>query len=78
MNTTRMSHEVSKWLGSVGYNPNIHHLYVGEIAHLLTIDPNFQRDIQVSPSSLLSSSSILRIASMDLDWEFNLGTLGIV
>ena len=29
--------EVSKWLGSVGYNPNIPHLEVGEIAHLLTI-----------------------------------------
>ena len=24
--TTWMSHEVSTWLGSVGYNPNIHHL----------------------------------------------------
>ena len=29
------------------YISNIFDLQVGEIAHLLTIDPNFQRDIQV-------------------------------
>ena len=34
-----MSQEVSKRLGSVGYNPDISHLYVGEITHLQTIDP---------------------------------------
>ena len=34
-----MSQEVSKRLGSVGHNPNISHLYVGEITHLQTIDP---------------------------------------
>ena len=45
--STWMSQEVSKRLGSVGYNPNIPHLQVGEITHLLTIDPNFQQDIQV-------------------------------
>ena len=38
-----MSPEVSKWV----IPPNIPHLEVGEITHLLTIDPNFQRDIQV-------------------------------
>ena len=35
----RMSQEVSKWLGSVGYNPNIPHLKVGYkpfTNHLLT------------------------------------------
>ena len=31
-----MSQEVSKRLGSVGYNRNIPHLQVGEITHLLT------------------------------------------
>ena len=33
----------------MGYNPNIPHLEVpvGEISHFLSIDPNFQRDIQV-------------------------------
>ena len=35
----------------MGYNPKIPHLQagytVGEITHLPTIDPNFQRDIQV-------------------------------
>ncbi len=41
---------MSRWiLGSMGYNPNVCplNLEVGEITHLLTIDPNFQRDIQV-------------------------------
>ena len=43
---TWMSKEVSKRLGSVGYNPNISHLSVGYNPLILTIDPNFQRDIQ--------------------------------
>ena len=36
-----MSQEVSKRLVSLGYNPNTSHLSVGEITHLLTIDPHF-------------------------------------
>ena len=32
----------AKVIGSVGYNPNIHHFEVGEISHLLSIDPNFR------------------------------------
>ena len=41
---------MSRWnLGSVGYNPNIPHLYVMKWNNplILTIDPNLQRDIQV-------------------------------
>jgi len=30
-----------KRLGSLGFNPNISHLQVGEITHFLTIDPYF-------------------------------------
>ena len=35
-----------KGFGSVGYNSNILHLEVGNNIHLLSIDPNFQRDIR--------------------------------
>ena len=35
----------SKVIGSVGYNPNILLLQVGYKPLILTIDPNFQRDI---------------------------------
>ena len=35
---------VSRWVVVTPIYPD---LYVGEITHLLTIDPNFQRDIQV-------------------------------
>ena len=38
---TRMSHELSKRLGSVGSNLNTPHLQVGEVS---AIDPNFLED----------------------------------
>ena len=36
-----MSQEISKRLGSVGYNPNIPHLYVSYNLLIAAIDPNF-------------------------------------
>ena len=51
-----MSWEVSKWLGSVGYNPNTPLLQAGYNALILTIDPNFQRDIQVDMGTPPSNS----------------------
>ena len=46
--TTWMSQEVSKRLGSVGYNPSIR-LFISRWNNPFwkQIDPNFQRDIQV-------------------------------
>ena len=35
-------------INGLGYNLLIYGIYWGEITHLLTIDANFQRDIQVS------------------------------
>ena len=40
---------VSKWVF-----PPIYFIYMLVISHLLTIDPNFQRDIQVVPISTTS------------------------
>ena len=40
-----------KWQGSMGYftyNPNVSHVEVGYDPCILSIDPNFQRDIQAS------------------------------
>ena len=56
-----MSQEVTKWLGSVGYTPNSSPIYKGVITHLLTIDPNFQRDIQVAGKSTINESMYFRL-----------------
>ena len=51
--------EVGKRLGSVDYNPNISHSWVGDMLHLLPIDPNIQRDIlvpNISPSKTVQGS----------------------
>ena len=48
-----MSQEVSKRLGSAGYDPNISHLSVGYNPLIQTIDPNFQQDILLLMAEIL-------------------------
>ncbi len=43
---------VITWLGSMGYITCLYMGYIRIITYLLTIDPNFQRDIQVDTSWL--------------------------
>ena len=59
----------SKVIGSVGYSLNIPHLEVGEITHLLTIDPNFQRDIQVVSDSFANEISYSVCAVVEIRQE---------
>ena len=40
--------------------------YIGVITHLLTIDPNFQRDIQVIPFILRPQATLISVLSSDL------------
>ena len=54
----------------MGYNPNICHFYKYSkvINHLLTIDPNFQRDIQVTLYySILLQAHALGVSIEGLD-----------
>ena len=75
----------TKWLGLMGYNPNIPHLSahleVGEITHLLTIDPNFLGH----PSGVVTEvlwgfglSYTWRIRPHDLDTCFSLTMVSIL
>ena len=52
-----MSQEDSKWLVNGLFHLLLNGIYWGEITHLLTIDPIFQRDIQVEVSSLVAQPS---------------------
>ena len=49
LDPTWMSQEVSKWLGSVGYNPNIPHIYKQIITPLQTIYILTSWDIHACP-----------------------------
>ena len=49
--------------------------YIGVITHLLTFDPNFQRDIQYSQFQSLSTSGAPSLLAptkfFPVDWEFD-------
>ena len=49
--------EVSNWLIYIGYNLLINGVFLGVMTLLLTIDPNFQRDIQVGIRPAISWGS---------------------
>ena len=51
-----------QWSASMAYNPNIHRLYVGYNPLILTIDPNFQQDIQACCAML--DQAIASLASV--------------